>query len=169
MKKIKIALVIVLLVSTVGASFAITHVMKKGDTLWDLAAKYYGDPSLYPLLLQVNRIDNPRTISKGRTIIIPDKSEMSKIALEKDITRKESMIEKIAKQADTANNDGKADNPAKDKNNDGSSASASNGGNGTNANAIRYSGKISDNDTSFSKVLRGPKASGDKLINIKKN
>ena len=172
--KIKILLVVVLLFGIVGAAVATeTHVMQKGDTLWDLAAKYYGDPSLYPLLLQVNRIDNPRTIANGRTIIIPDKSEMSKIALEKDITRKESMIEKIASSADNANKDAKDNGSNTNQDNKNKNSNVNNNANdtddGMNANAARYPGKISDSSTSFRNILKGPKVSGDKLINIKKD
>ena len=56
---------------------AITYTFKEGDTLWDLAGKYYGDHSLHKKLAEYNNISNPRTIPNGRVITIPDKAELS--------------------------------------------------------------------------------------------
>ena len=34
--------------------YAQVHIIEKGDTLWSIARKYYGDPKLYTLLLEFN-------------------------------------------------------------------------------------------------------------------
>ena len=143
-----------------------THVMKKGDTLWDLAAQYYGDPSLYPILLRVNKIDNPRTIANGRVIIIPDKSKMTKIALEKNLTRQESMISRLSASSDNTNT---SQNHSNIHSSDNSSArqQSSNDSGSMNSGAARYTRKIRASDVSFSNILKGPKVSADKLINVK--
>jgi len=40
----------------------ITHVVVKGDTLWDIAKKYVKDPFRYPELAKLSRIKNPDLI-----------------------------------------------------------------------------------------------------------
>lgn len=37
-----------------SAGYAQVHIIEKGDTLWSIARKYYGDPKLYTLLLEFN-------------------------------------------------------------------------------------------------------------------
>src|ERR1051325_3817427 len=32
-----------------------THIVERGDTLWDLAAKYYGNPYLWPQIWEKNQ------------------------------------------------------------------------------------------------------------------
>jgi uncharacterized protein DUF4157/LysM domain-containing protein len=54
-----------------------TYVVKRGDTLWDLAKKFYGDPKRYPKIYQANRgilgadQDRPRLLP-GQQLTIPD-------------------------------------------------------------------------------------------------
>lgn len=48
-----------------------THKMKKGDTLWDLARKYYGNPYKWKKLADANKIKNVRRIPIGKVIKIP--------------------------------------------------------------------------------------------------
>lgn len=127
---------------------ATTHTMKSGDTLWELSAKHYGDPTLYPILLQVNGIDNPRTIPNGRVIIIPDKSAMQAIAKEKDPAKKQQMINQYASGSPT---------PAPDNNNNGGDKPAD--------DETRY-GEVNPEDTTFINILKGPKTSADKLIKV---
>lgn len=98
MKKIfAINLVILIIISAIAheANCATVHDFRAGDTLWELAAKHYKDPTLFPILLRVNGIENPRTISIGTKIIIPDRSKMRDIALETDPEKQKRMIEKI--------------------------------------------------------------------------
>lgn len=45
-------------------------VIKKGDTLWSLARKYYNDPTLWPTFNEYNIIDNPDLIYPGERLAI---------------------------------------------------------------------------------------------------
>lgn len=48
--------------------------VKKGDTLWDIAQKQYGDGSLYPQLVEMNRetLTDPNLILPGQRLILPE-------------------------------------------------------------------------------------------------
>lgn len=49
-----------------------THVVKRGDTLWGLAKRYYGNGSLYPKIVSANpKIKNPNLIIDGWELVIP--------------------------------------------------------------------------------------------------
>lgn len=49
----------------------LTHTVKKGDTLWDICEKYYGDPNLWPKLWQMNGfITNPHLLEPGDVITL---------------------------------------------------------------------------------------------------
>lgn len=51
-----------------------THVVKKGDTLWDLAQKYYGKSSLWRKIYDANKKvigKNPDKIYPGQKLTIP--------------------------------------------------------------------------------------------------
>jgi len=50
-----------------------THTVKKGDTLWGLAKKYYGSGSKYPVIFNANKnlIKNPDLIIDGWKLVIP--------------------------------------------------------------------------------------------------
>ncbi len=50
-----------------------THTVKKGDTLWGLAKKYYGSGSKYPVIFNANKnlIKNPDVIKDGWKLVIP--------------------------------------------------------------------------------------------------
>lgn len=48
-----------------------THKVVRGDTLWGIAQKYYGNGSRYPEIAKANNIKNPDLISVGQTLIIP--------------------------------------------------------------------------------------------------
>lgn len=94
MKKIICSLFVMFLIPV--ALFASkTHTIKLGDTFWDLTAKYYGDPSLYTILMEVNGVSNPRVLECGKVIIIPDKSDMERISNEKDASKRKELINKI--------------------------------------------------------------------------
>lgn len=47
------------------------HTMVEDERLEQLAAKYYGRPSLWRLIAQANQITNPTTIPVGQTLRIP--------------------------------------------------------------------------------------------------
>lgn len=50
------------------------HVVVVGNTLWDLAAAFYGDPFRWPRIYEANtdRIEDPHWIYPGQTFLIPD-------------------------------------------------------------------------------------------------
>lgn len=47
------------------------HTVVKGDTLWAIAKKYYGDGNKYPEIARANNIANPNIISVGQKLLIP--------------------------------------------------------------------------------------------------
>ena len=46
------------------------YTVQKGDTLWAIAKKYYGNGSLYPKIVKNNNIKNPNLIYPGQILII---------------------------------------------------------------------------------------------------
>ncbi len=48
----------------------IRHVIKEGETLYDIAKKYLGDGGLYPKIAADNGIGNPDIIVSGKEIVI---------------------------------------------------------------------------------------------------
>ncbi|MDY6978413.1 MAG: LysM peptidoglycan-binding domain-containing protein [Pseudomonadota bacterium] len=48
----------------------ITHVVKKGDTLWDIAEHYVNDPFKYPEIAELSEIENPDLIYPGEIVRI---------------------------------------------------------------------------------------------------
>lgn len=51
------------------------HVVVKGDTLWDIAAKYLKNPFRYPELARLSKIKNPDLIYPGDTVRIRAREE----------------------------------------------------------------------------------------------
>lgn len=49
----------------------VRHTVVRGDTLWDIAEHYYGDPRRYPEIAAANRIPNPDRIFPGQVFVIP--------------------------------------------------------------------------------------------------
>lgn len=49
------------------------HVVRKGDTLWDLARSYLSDPFRWPMIYEANRriVENPNRIFPTERLIIP--------------------------------------------------------------------------------------------------
>jgi len=49
------------------------HVVKKGETLSKIAARYYGDPTLYPTIFEANKdvLKDPNLIRIGQKLRIP--------------------------------------------------------------------------------------------------
>lgn len=61
-------------VSNPALSSGRTYTVAKGDTLWGIARKYYGNGSLYTKIYQANsgRIKNPNLIYPGQILDIPE-------------------------------------------------------------------------------------------------
>lgn len=56
----------------------IEYRIRRGDTLWDLANSFYGNPWLYPTLAETNRILNPDLIYAEDKITVPGDPEPSR-------------------------------------------------------------------------------------------
>lgn len=50
-----------------------TVTVKSGDTLWDIAQRYYGDGSLYTKIYEANKgqISDPRVVKIGQELVLP--------------------------------------------------------------------------------------------------
>jgi LysM repeat protein len=68
-----------------------THRVEKGDTLWSICEKYYGDPTLWPKLWEMNPfVTNPHLLKPGDVITLIEKE---------DISKKKAAQEKPSKEA----------------------------------------------------------------------
>ena len=63
------------------------HFIKRGDNLWNICKRYYGDPWYYPDLAGINDLKSPRRIYVGKYLIIPEKSELTRWNVEKGIKK----------------------------------------------------------------------------------
>lgn len=51
------------------------YTLKQGDSLWLIAAKEYGEPTMWRAIAEANKIDNPRMLESGKAVIIPPLEE----------------------------------------------------------------------------------------------
>ena len=71
----------------------ITHRVNKGDTLWSICEKYYGDPYLWPELWELNQfITNPHWISPGDVIKLFEDKEIKLPPVKKVGERKKQLV-----------------------------------------------------------------------------
>ena len=49
-----------------------TYRIARGDTLGKLAARFYGSPAKYTLIVTANQITNPDKLRIGQLLVIPD-------------------------------------------------------------------------------------------------
>ena len=64
---------ILLAAAPLAAQESRNHEVRRGDTLWDLAGHYYGDPFLWPCIHQANTglVANPHLILPSWNLVIP--------------------------------------------------------------------------------------------------
>lgn len=60
-----------------------SYTVKKGDTLWALAEKYYGDGTKWKLIAKANKIKDPRKLQIGTKLVIPGVTDKKKTAKKK--------------------------------------------------------------------------------------
>ena len=57
--------------SPINASSGRYYTVVKGDTLWGIAQRFYGNGSRYPEIAKANNISNPNIINVGQKLLIP--------------------------------------------------------------------------------------------------
>jgi predicted RNase H-like nuclease (RuvC/YqgF family) len=73
----------------VNFEYMATVEMKKGDTLWDLAQKYYKDPFRWKVIMDMNKLPDERRIPIGTVVYIPVEDAKNIVAeVDKEITKK---------------------------------------------------------------------------------
>jgi hypothetical protein len=54
-----------------SSDFAKRHVVRRGESLWSIAAERYGDPALWRPIAEENGLDNPLALEAGQVLVIP--------------------------------------------------------------------------------------------------
>ncbi|MFC1819543.1 LysM peptidoglycan-binding domain-containing protein [Thermodesulfobacteriota bacterium] len=90
-KEIKNRYIIVVLIFAIGCFFLnpsviwaqkLTHTVQKGDTLWSICEKYYGDSDLWPKLWQMNPfVTNPHLLNPGDVIVLFEKEPVKEVKI----------------------------------------------------------------------------------------
>jgi len=78
----------------------LTHIVQKGDTLWDICEQYYGDSSLWPKLWEMNPfITNPHLLKEGDVIILFEKGPVKEEAKKVEIPEQKTpaSVQKVEK------------------------------------------------------------------------
>lgn len=70
-----------------------THTVVKGDTLWDICEKYYGDSELWPKLWEMNPfVTNPHLLNPGDIITLLEEVPVKKMKVRKEEKKEEEVI-----------------------------------------------------------------------------
>lgn len=91
-RKMKYALIVCLLAfgcifiyPSLTKAQTLTHTVEKGDTLWSICEKYYGNPDLWPKLWQMNPfITNPHFLHPGDLITLLEQEPITTEAPDED-------------------------------------------------------------------------------------
>jgi hypothetical protein len=80
-----------------SAGKKVIHIVEKGDTLWSICEKYYGDPNLWPELWEMNKfITNPHWLTPGDVIKLLEYEEKEPEPVKKYEEEKLEPVKKIA-------------------------------------------------------------------------
>jgi hypothetical protein len=78
----------------------LTHIVQKGDTLWDICEQYYGDSNLWPKLWEMNPfITNPHLLKEGDVITLFEKKPVKEEAKKVEMAPEEKPTVKEEKKA----------------------------------------------------------------------
>ena len=57
--------------ATTGEQASRVYVVKAGDSLWDIAARLYGNGHMYTIIALQNKLSDPARLEEGRVLVIP--------------------------------------------------------------------------------------------------
>jgi nucleoid-associated protein YgaU len=52
-----------------------TYTVAEGDTLFQIAERFYGDGSLFTLIIAANELSDPDLLSVGQVLSIPERDQ----------------------------------------------------------------------------------------------
>lgn len=82
--------------SSSAAVKKVTHVVKRGDTLWSICERYYGDPYLWPELWEMNKfITNPHWLHPGDVIKLLEYKEVKALPAKRIVRLKKQPLKKL--------------------------------------------------------------------------
>lgn len=74
--------------------------IKKGDTLWDIAKRVYGDGNMYKKLAIANNISDPDKIFAGNGLILPSREFMDNVKVPDNFGVKRQRFRDIKRKSD---------------------------------------------------------------------